>query len=211
MTWLFWRKRHRRNNDASSCTLPQELVDECMSYLNDDYSNLRAAALVCRSWSLAAQGFLFKTLRLNTTGQYHRVNRRCACRRTSFATFRHLFCTEAFCTRSRSRLKLSKNSAIFHSRMWRAWFLLVFVDIKTDMTLRTAIALQRLFSLPSLRRMKLDNAFTDSVAFLAMWGSCPPAIRHLQLGCRVTSDNTLHPILPRSSLPVALTSLSSAF
>ncbi|KAF8208200.1 hypothetical protein K438DRAFT_318196 [Mycena galopus ATCC 62051] len=205
MTWLFWRKRHRRNKDASGCILPQELVDECMSYLVYDYSNLRAAALVCRSWSLAAQGLLFKTLWLDTTRGYRRVEK--ALRMSphlvhytqALVLYGHdgrnsrpikIEAFEKFCDISFTHVESVAN-----------------LDHTTAMTLRTAIALQRLFSSPTLRRVELENSFNDPAAFLALWHSCSPTVRHLQLRLWSSLGRPPRSILPRSSPPVALTSL----
>ncbi|KAF8208184.1 hypothetical protein K438DRAFT_1813573 [Mycena galopus ATCC 62051] len=207
MTWLFWRKRHRRNKDASGCILPQELVDECMSYLDGyDSSNLRAAALVCRSWSLAAQGLLFKTLHLNTTRRYRRVQK--VLRMSPHLV--HYIQTLSlggydYQPKNSKAIKIEAFEK-FCDISFTHVESVVFVDLKTSMTFRAAIALQRLFSLPTLRRMELDHSFMDPAAFLLMWDNCSPAIRHLQLHC-YTFGNTLPPILPQSSPPVALTSL----
>ncbi|KAJ7823613.1 hypothetical protein B0H14DRAFT_1310087 [Mycena olivaceomarginata] len=65
------RKTHRRlpdkhdhseSRDTASCPLPQELLDECMSYLNYNSTDLKVCALVCRSWSAAAQRLLFNVV-----------------------------------------------------------------------------------------------------------------------------------------------------
>ncbi|KAF8208202.1 hypothetical protein K438DRAFT_1813598 [Mycena galopus ATCC 62051] len=205
MNWLFWRKRHRRNKNASGCALPQELADECMSYLDYDYSDLRAAALVCRSWSLAAQGLLFKTLLLNTTRRYRRVEK--VLRMSPHLV--HYIQTLFLCgyqlgncrpIKIKAFEKFCNNISFTHVES------VVFFDLYTSITLRTAIALQRLFSLPTLRRVQLDNIFDDPAAFLAMWDKCSPTIRHLQL-CRWSSGHPPYSFLPQSSPTVALTSL----
>ncbi|KAJ7835370.1 hypothetical protein B0H14DRAFT_2796700 [Mycena olivaceomarginata] len=64
MSCLRRRKTRQRNrNDGRS--LPQELVDECMSYLPP--TTLRASALVCRSWAMAAQPLLFNKIYVDGT------------------------------------------------------------------------------------------------------------------------------------------------
>ncbi|KAF8208183.1 hypothetical protein K438DRAFT_2012991 [Mycena galopus ATCC 62051] len=207
MTWLFWRKRHRRNNDASGCALPQELVDECMSYLDYDYSDLRAAALVCRSWSLAAQGLLFKTLLLNTTRRYRRVEKVLRMSPHLVHYIQTLFLCGYQPRLSWRPIKIKDFEKICNNISFTHVESVVFLDLHTSITLRTAIALQRLFSLPTLRRVQLDNIFDEPAAFLAMWDKCSPTIRHLQLRRWSSLGHLPYSILPQSSPTVTLMSL----
>ncbi|KAF8208182.1 hypothetical protein K438DRAFT_1813568 [Mycena galopus ATCC 62051] len=204
MTWLFWRKRNRRNDDASGRTLPQELVDNFMLYLEYDYSNLRAAALVCRSWSVAAQGLLFKTLHLNTTRRYRRVQK--ALRMSPHLVhWIHALLLYGYQHRNSRPIKIEAFQG-FCDISFTHVESVVLLHHTTAMTLGTAIALQQLFSLPTLRRVELENSFHPAT-FLVMRDNCSPTIRHLQLRCWSSSSHPLHPILPRSSPPVALMSL----
>ncbi|KAF7343391.1 hypothetical protein MVEN_01771500 [Mycena venus] len=84
----------------------------------------------------------------------------------------------------------------------------VFVCDFGTTTLRSAEALQRLFSLPTLRQVRLNCSFSDPAAFLAIWDTCAPTIRHLQLFCNNRSGFALRPrVRPHSSTPIALASL----
>ncbi|KAJ6515841.1 hypothetical protein C8R45DRAFT_1206017 [Mycena sanguinolenta] len=60
------RRRRREREGEQPCSLPQELVDECLSHL-DHFADLKACALVCRSWSFAAQRFLFESIFVSTS------------------------------------------------------------------------------------------------------------------------------------------------
>ncbi|KAJ6463925.1 hypothetical protein C8R45DRAFT_1024622 [Mycena sanguinolenta] len=82
-----------------------------------------------------------------------------------------------------------------------------YLDGETTFTLKYARALQRLLSLPTLRRVKLSGIFPHPAAFFAVWDRCSPAIKHLELRCRNRIQYDLHPTVPHSSAPVALRSL----
>ncbi|KAF7343385.1 hypothetical protein MVEN_01770900 [Mycena venus] len=71
-------------------------------------------------------------------------------------------------------------------------------------TLRSAIALRRLFSLPTLCRVTLNSSFFDPAAFQALWGTCSPHIKHLRLGCYSPVGRSF---LRPNTGPVALSSL----
>ncbi|KAJ6463926.1 hypothetical protein C8R45DRAFT_1220042 [Mycena sanguinolenta] len=211
LSWLRWRKRRRASSmgDSGGCTLPQELVDECLSYLYDEYqsTDLVASALVCKSWSLAAQRHLFCIIRLGPT--------RSRCRRLdrTLSTAPHLIQHIHSLVLYRGPLAKRRNSMdigafekicnIPYTHLESVFFL----DGETTFTLKYARALQRLLSLPTLCRVKLNGAFLDPAAFFAVWDRCSPSIRHLDFRCRNHIQYDHHPTVPHSSAPVALKSL----
>ncbi|KAF7352636.1 hypothetical protein MVEN_01229300 [Mycena venus] len=203
--------RRRRSQDslsrkdvATSCPLPQELIDECISYLYDDlnvsrsYPDLKACNLVCRSWSYGAQRFLFREIRNLTSCRYYRLEMSL---RTSPAHIRHV------------HTLVLRGAVDFKSKEFKRICNFTFTHLENVsfthnfMPPRWEIALQRLFRLPTLRRVHLNYEFFESAAFLPIWLQCSSSIRHLDLNCRNLSSESLHPIQCLSLTPIVLESL----
>ncbi|KAF7366718.1 hypothetical protein MSAN_00929900 [Mycena sanguinolenta] len=214
LSWLRWRNP-RRNDDAEGCILPQELVDECLSYLHYEYqsthqpNDLMACALVCKSWSLAAQRHLFKIVRLGTTRRRSHIRLLDRTLRASPHLIQHIHSLVLY----RGPLVKKKNSIniaafekicnISYTHLESVFFL----DGEITFTLRYARALQRLLSLPTLCQVNLSGTFPDPAAFCAVWDRCSPTIKHLELHCRNHIQHDLHPTASHSSASVALRSL----
>lgn len=203
------RKTHRRlpdkhdhseSRDTASCPLPQELLDECMSYLNYNSTDLKVCALVCRSWSAAAQRLLFNVVVVTAPPRrYSRIEQTL---RTSPHLMQYIH-----------TLVLHRNSDV-KINVFEKFCTLPFTHVENisishscTVTLPSAIALQRLLCSPVLRRVAIECEFDERGAFSAMWNGCSPTIRHLHLR---SCDHMPHPaylIPPRSSAPVVLESL----
>ncbi|KAF7352705.1 hypothetical protein MVEN_01236500 [Mycena venus] len=181
MSWSRWRKGHQKvrdsRNDKEDATLPQELVDEFMSYLHDTSANLKACALVCQSvlvYSPASPPHLInhiQTLILHRDPEFEVEE------------------FEKFCNLPFTQLE---NVSIFHHF--------------SPLTLRSATALQRLFRLPSLLLVEMQCSSLEPEAFPVIW-DCSPTIRHLQLYRWDHSPDSFHPSQRHSSASIVLESL----
>ncbi|KAJ7792678.1 hypothetical protein B0H14DRAFT_163431 [Mycena olivaceomarginata] len=211
MSWFRRRKRPQKHTDdtgrANSSTLPQELVDEFLSYLDDPTdlrltsANLQACALVCRSWSTTAQRLLFKMVYLYSTHRFRRLEKTL---RSSLHLVPHIR-TPIF---DRGLAEHVGFDQAFEKICQFPFTHLESVDLLHlgPITPKSTIALQQLFSLPTLRRIDLNTASFEPLQFPALWARCSSSIRHLQLRCRSRFGSAFRPTL-RHSAPIALASL----
>ncbi|KAJ7732956.1 hypothetical protein B0H14DRAFT_516896 [Mycena olivaceomarginata] len=195
------RPQKDRNDERSASSVPHELVDECLSYL--DSTTLKACALVCRSWAISSQRLLFKTASIDSTRRCRRLEKRL---RTSSCLVRYIHQLRFFST----------PTGLINSTTFKSIVNLPFTHLESVhclglgiLTHEIAIALQGLFSLPTLRRVVLDGSFVDPAPFFAIWDRCSPTLRHLQLLCTNRSGDSTYPLgtLTRSAAPVVITSL----
>ncbi|KAJ6515840.1 hypothetical protein C8R45DRAFT_220063 [Mycena sanguinolenta] len=178
-----------------ACSLPHELVDECLSHL-DYLTDLTACALVSRSWSSPAQRLLFQVVHLSRTSQ-------CESFESSLRSSPHLVAhvhTLGFRSDRSSELEAQAFANIYCFPFTH----LAHICIGDGCSLcpEVVVALQPLLSLPTLRQVTLRCPTT----FRALWENCAPSIRHL--------DWTLFPpptsgpsVQRHSSPPIALESL----
>ncbi|KAJ6553735.1 hypothetical protein DFH09DRAFT_1318759 [Mycena vulgaris] len=83
--------------------------------------------------------------------------------------------------------------------------------VYTTLTLfsASAIALQQLLVLPTLRSAQIGCASYDPATFMRIWDRCSPTIRHLGIHLRDLSIEEVPPTLPLRFAPIRLESLSS--
>ncbi|KAF7352749.1 hypothetical protein MVEN_01241200 [Mycena venus] len=191
------QKRRSRNVRGNGTVLPQELVNECLSYLTQP-ADLKAFALVCRSWSYAAQRALFReVVLLSATYPTRLCNRLAETLRSASHLVQYI--------RTLRLHRREVETGVFQKICNVSFTHLENVSVCDDrMTRRPAVALQRLFALPTLRSVKLQCQFSDPVDFIQLWNDCSPAIRHLDLRCWNSSYDSFQ---PNSSAHIALDSL----
>ncbi|KAJ6520934.1 hypothetical protein DFH09DRAFT_1193690 [Mycena vulgaris] len=188
--------------NAVNPLLIQELADQCIGYLpTDPASDLKACALVCKSWTRAAQRRLFRVVFIPTAPQ----EKRCFELQTTLRDSPHL-------VRHVRRLVLHRDA----QRSMRGFSMIcvfpfthlehVSIHYFCEMSRLSATPLKCLLSLPTLRRVEMDCQLVESVTFLQIWDDCSPNIKHLLLKCFNPSRDPLHPS-PRSSGPIMLESL----
>jgi hypothetical protein len=188
--------------------LPQELVDEFLSYLDDPTdlrltsANLQACALVCRSWSTTAQRLLFKMVYLYNTHRFRRLEKTLRSSLYLVPHIRILILDRGLAAHVSLKLQAFEKICQFPFTHLKSVSLLDLGAI----TPKSTIALQQLFSLPTLRRIDLNTASFEPLQFPALWARCSSSVRHLQLRCRSRFGSAFRPTL-RHSAPIALASL----
>ncbi|KAJ7792676.1 hypothetical protein B0H14DRAFT_2930148 [Mycena olivaceomarginata] len=192
MSCLRRRKTRQRNrNDGRS--LPQELVDECMSYLPP--TTLRASALVCRSWAMAAQPLLFNKIYVDDTRRCRRLEKTLRASSHLIRLVHELHLDREKHPLNSTALENILSFPFTHLESVTCW------DVHLS-TPETATALQGLLSLSTLHRVDINVSFVDPALFISIWGRCSPAIRHLKLSSPPWSPTSFHPILPHPILPL---------
>jgi hypothetical protein len=158
--------------------LPQELVDECLSYLSD--SDLKDCALVCRSWSHSAQRVLFRFVFLipssyvRRESNAHLGNRLEETLRTSPHLIRHIHVL-TLCPEDELDLGPFQNVC----NIPFTHLVEVYIEHRAVLTPHFGAALQQLLSLSTLRRAHLECPFDWT--FLSIWDRCN--VRHVSLTC----------------------------
>ncbi|KAJ7442041.1 hypothetical protein FB451DRAFT_1298156 [Mycena latifolia] len=174
----------------------KELIEQCIEFLCDSPADLKACALVSRSWTSAAQGHLFKEIAIR--GLFSAVS----WPRGSPYLIRHIRCLQL----NTQGLPQESFSAICNLPFTHLRQVTIY---HTSSTNPFGLAIQQLLSLPSLTRVKLVAHFITPSRFLQIWERVSPSIRHLKLYCyrHPSSPRTPRPIPDSRSAPVALESL----
>ncbi|KAJ7144396.1 hypothetical protein C8R44DRAFT_973920 [Mycena epipterygia] len=181
----------------------QELLEQCTEFLHDSVSDLKACALVSRSWASAAQFRIFRNVSmalLDTPKNEWRWSRLQEALRASPHLIPYIH-----------RLKVNTSymsTKTFSDISTYPFTRLVHVHIRTvTLSLHSVIDMQRLVSLPTLRRLSIQCAFPEPSTFLRIWERCSPGITHLELRCVQQGTGGWLPIPQRSAAPLKLESL----
>ncbi|KAJ7662588.1 hypothetical protein DFH06DRAFT_1396699 [Mycena polygramma] len=182
----------------------QELVDYIIRFLRDSRPDLKTCALVCRSWLYLAQSHLFRQIAISSDS----IERWLRILDASPHLNRHIRrLSLGFAINPGGVLRVSEicNFPFTHLKWVRS------SDV--NLSVQNARALQRLFSLPTLRQIVLTaNLDTGKLEVLAeIFRRCSPALQHLDIGATFGS-RTLFPEVPDQHIPgskpsIALTSL----
>ncbi|KAJ7495388.1 hypothetical protein FB451DRAFT_365817 [Mycena latifolia] len=181
----------------------QELLDHCIGFLHDSPSDLKACALVSRSWVYAAQAHIFQEVPITaqriTTPSPDRLWGRCKdLLHSSPHLIRHIY-----------RLQVQRHNMSIERFVDVCNFPFTHLQVVSIFTFMlshpTAIALQQLLSLPTLCRVRLDCSFSEPANFLALWERCSPGLKHLHLLCY--SSQGFHPQSAYRSAPICLESV----
>ncbi|KAJ6587471.1 hypothetical protein DFH09DRAFT_1359192 [Mycena vulgaris] len=185
--------------------LIQELIDHCIQFIRDSPSDLKACSLVSKSWACAAQRLLFWTVSLRSPTMT---------RRGSVVRLDEILGASPHLIQCIHRLDLDRDGRLLQrvfSRDSEAFSSICNLPLPlehvciSDTHLSSTPDLQRLFSLPTLRRVELSGTFNDPAAFLEIWDHCSPNLKHLHLRCWNGSSDPVHPI--RRGPPIFLESL----
>ncbi|KAJ7478449.1 hypothetical protein FB451DRAFT_1396222 [Mycena latifolia] len=178
----------------------QELVDHCIGFLRDSPSDLKACAVVSRSWTSASQSHIFGQLSIRHTPLNNGWPRILEILRLSPHLILHIRRLELFS----EGFSLEAFVAICEFPFTHIHHLLIH---HPNCTVPGGLAIQQLLSLPSLTHVKIFADFLNPSCFLEMWVRGSPTIRHLDLFCYSSSPGFVRPIPDRRSTPIALDSL----
>ncbi|KAJ7486767.1 hypothetical protein FB451DRAFT_1228002 [Mycena latifolia] len=191
----------------------QELLDQCIEFLGDSHSDLKACALVSRSWTSPAQARIFRTIEVISASPDLSWTRLLQVLRRSPHLIRHV-----------ERLLL-RSPQMVQSSSWRVmeWTPLAiqsfsalcelpFTQLRhfsihhpAVAPLEVGIALQQLLTLPTIERLSLILSLHPWV-FVQLWDRCSSRLRHLKICSPEISPHGVP--LPRSRSPrIALESL----
>ncbi|KAJ7133450.1 hypothetical protein C8R44DRAFT_23791 [Mycena epipterygia] len=157
-------------NENSRPLLVQELLDHCIEFLSRP-SDLKACALVSRSWVYTAQLHLFRAISITSSSVWRRLKQTLGA-----SSSPHLIRYIHRLNIHSARLSVAEvcNFPFTHVEH-------VFIHHDRDMDV--AIELQQLLSWQSLQRVHIQCEFMEPSDFLDLWEHCAPGIRHLHLDC----------------------------
>ncbi|KAJ7184756.1 hypothetical protein C8R46DRAFT_1065066 [Mycena filopes] len=186
----------------------EELLERCIQYLHCSRRDLKACALVSRSWVYPAQSHLFRAP--GVLPQLPQPSRSASTwdhflQILSHSThlirhIRHLYITPKATTLSTLRAICTLQFTHLQSVS-----LVYLGDLSPDVVL----LLQQLLSLPTLRRLTLACAIAEWESVLNLLDHCSPSLREIQFLCSreppTRPPQTLLPLSPRGR--ITLTSL----
>ncbi|KAJ7695381.1 hypothetical protein B0H17DRAFT_431512 [Mycena rosella] len=189
----------------------QELVDQCIDFLRDSPSDLKACACVSRSWVAAAQAHIFKEVSLllwSPTGSKSGPQSA----EKSWARLRQVLTRSPHLIRHIHRLQLDSTAVSIEAFAAICEFPfthLCYIFLRhLSESFSLSIATQKLVSHPTLRHMKIVADLSEASSWI--WDRCSPNLRHLELSClwRSFQPNNTVPSHPRST-PIVLESLKT--
>ncbi|KAK7061770.1 hypothetical protein R3P38DRAFT_3251144 [Favolaschia claudopus] len=188
---------------VSLLSLPQELIDEFISYVRDT-NDARNCALVSRSWTKPAQRALFRDIHIPSSESDVIF---CPRLEETLRTSPRLLQYVRFLIYPRNRNDDKMDQYL--ERLCSLPFThlqSVFVLHICPTTPASAAALQQLFSLSCIRRICMYCIFDTSTVLDQMMESFSPQLRHLQLSCASYSP-PVRALQRRWQEPVSLESL----
>ncbi|KAJ7144345.1 hypothetical protein C8R44DRAFT_143927 [Mycena epipterygia] len=158
----------------------QELLEQCREFLRDSTSDLKACALVSRSWACAAQPPIFRDVYITLSARSKNerlLSRLQEALRISPHLIRHIrrleICPSNLSTESFSVIGNLSFKNLTH----------LAIKMAPELSLPSAIAIQQLLAVATLRRAWISCRFSEPSIFLRVWERCSPSIVHLQLHC----------------------------
>ncbi|KAJ7110616.1 hypothetical protein C8R44DRAFT_261749 [Mycena epipterygia] len=174
--------------DPHSSQLPHELVDHIIGSL-DSPDDLPACALVCRCWVYAAQSRIFQRISFGSSIQAKNAR--------VWAHFQEISSASPHLIRYVRRLHVSALREQLSAETFLAICNFPFTNLDGafvschSLTLSSALALQQLLSLPTLRRVHIKCYRTEPMVFLQIWDRGALSLRHLELGSRPEISDAL--------------------
>ncbi|KAJ7904772.1 hypothetical protein B0H14DRAFT_3851145, partial [Mycena olivaceomarginata] len=152
--------------------LPQELVDECLLHLSG--IDLKACALVCRSWSHSAQRVLFRDVHVRAGHSDAPLSNRLEGTLSSSHLIHHI---RSLRLRRGHKMDLEPFQKVCNIPFTHLED--VYIDHRSALALQSGVALQQLLSLSTLRRVHLICTFDST--FVSIWDRCSLNVRHVSL------------------------------
>ncbi|KAJ7495408.1 hypothetical protein FB451DRAFT_1214051, partial [Mycena latifolia] len=188
--------------------LAQELVDHIIDFLSDSSTDLKACALVSHTFVYAAQSHIFNEISIgfgaSTPAQFHSLwSRLQATLHVSPHLVQHI---------RRLRLQPRRISPETLSAICNFPFthLQTLLCANFNLLPASAIALQQLFSLPSLRSVEIVCRVGQPSDFLQIWDRFSPNVTHLDLTCYHITTEAFHVVPHHCTAPIRLNSLRIA-
>ncbi|KAJ6624237.1 hypothetical protein B0H10DRAFT_1943422 [Mycena sp. CBHHK59/15] len=178
----------------------QEVVDHCIDFLHDSVPDLRACALVHRSWVDAAQFHLFRHISFSNVVENQNV--RCSRFLDIFGASPRNARIRGFVSRFEVRLRqLTHNNFVAISPLFpRLRHIHISGTSKPHVPPLDVSALRQLLSLPTVERVEIYYwSFANASEFLQIWEGCSRSIRHLSLGRIGISSDANHWITQQHS------------
>jgi hypothetical protein len=163
---------------ATSSFTVQELVDNCVDFLHDSPRDLRACALVCRSWVHASQLHLFSSISIGSFG---------VCTNSALCHSRYTRLFQVLCS-SPHLLRHVRSLEIFLNCIPITTIVLIATLPLTNLrrikvagrcTPASVSVIQELFTLPTLREIAIWGDFSALDDFMRMLAHCSPSIQAL--------------------------------
>ncbi|KAJ7133306.1 hypothetical protein C8R44DRAFT_22453 [Mycena epipterygia] len=159
--------------------LAQELVDHIIGLLDDSPNAFRACALVSRSWVYSAQARIFRRIAfvsINLAENERRWVRLHEALDTSPHLIGHIHQLNVYTLDNR----LSAETLFALCNFPFTHLGTVSVDYD-GLALSTALALQQLLSLPTLRHLRIKCYHMEPTIFGRIWDRCSAGLRHLDV------------------------------
>ncbi|KAJ7143990.1 hypothetical protein C8R44DRAFT_759228 [Mycena epipterygia] len=170
----------------------QELLGECIQFLRHSPSDLKACASVSRAWACASHPHLFREVSLKSTSfdNDHVWSLLCRALRESPHLIRHIH-----------RLSLNTNwshsgtfSAVCSSPFTHLTGVSIYIHRDLSLSGPSVMAVQQLFSLPTLRSVEIRCKFSQPSSFLQIWNRCSANIKDLELFYHQSPRSAFPPI-----------------
>ncbi|KAJ7500803.1 hypothetical protein B0H11DRAFT_767380 [Mycena galericulata] len=182
----------------------QELVDRCIGFLRESAPDLTACALVARSWVYPAQSHLFEEA---VPWDYQEIKhlRQWKALLEILQTYPHLI-------RHIRRLHIS--GGLMNRQAFSDLSLLPFTHVDEITFIRfrlsndSAAGMERLLSMPTLRRVDMHCDIMRFEAFRQIWLRCSPKIEAVVFYCWAGSPHTFDPPPNHCAAPIELKSLT---
>ncbi|KAJ7448521.1 hypothetical protein FB451DRAFT_1567222 [Mycena latifolia] len=169
----------------------QELIEHCIAFLPDSPSNLRACALVSRSWVYGAQSRIFRDIDF-TSGQKNEADATWSRLHQTLDGSPHLIHHVRRLHITSGVLSDVALSTVCSFPFTQLVYAEILYPVRMPGSVQTAI--EELLSRPTLRRLRIEANFPE---FSQIWGRCSPSIRHMELSCFRSSRLDVDPIPPR--------------
>ncbi|KAJ7436615.1 hypothetical protein FB451DRAFT_1307090 [Mycena latifolia] len=178
----------------------QELLDQCIEFLCDSPTDLKACALVSRSWTSAAQAQLFSQISTRSPWSTDPW-----CRLQQILQTPHLIRHIHQLHLNWRELSIETFSAICEFPFTHLHS--VYIRHLSPVPPSVGIAMKELLSRPTLRRITITAYFQESSNFRQIWDLCSPNIRHLEFYCSLGSFDSSGPLPHRGCTRRTLESL----
>ncbi|KAJ6527888.1 hypothetical protein DFH09DRAFT_1186363 [Mycena vulgaris] len=181
----------------------QELVNQCIRFLCDSIPDLKACAVVSRSWAGAAQACLFRRVSLETSKSQRRWSLLQEAMHISPHLIRHIRQLHL----DSDGLSNETFSGMCNFPFTHLQDVSIFILFGHKLSLQGAIDVQQLLSLPTLRQVTIYFDSIQPSVFWPIWQRASPSIRHINIAGGCTHPKAIPPNF-HASTPLVLETLN---